>query len=187
MHRNRRLPNFVFFAHGEDMHIIWFYAVFYSSCWIHIIYVPIFTRVASLALVQSCDCPSASEVTLKNIDKSTHPKAPLHTCKKAILVPIFEPYGWDVPYMQWCFYFQPLGRIVGVAPDVRNGYLFWSDISNSRSAIYRGTLNGRQPLSDVTRLTNDGSNYSIRGWGHLSEQRMIISYALCHTIDVKSS
>ena len=130
----------------------------YSSCWIHMIHVPVFTRVASLALGQSCDCPSASEITLKNIDKSTHPKAPLHMAKSYSC-----SYSWAIwmrcaIYMQWCSYFQPLGRIVGVAPDVRNGYLFWSDISNSRSAIYRGTLNGRQPLSDVTRLTNDGSS-----------------------------
>ena len=33
-------------------------------------HLPIFFRVASLALGQSHDCPNASEVTLKNISKS---------------------------------------------------------------------------------------------------------------------
>ena len=35
-----------------------------------VLYIYIFFRVASLALGQSCDCPSASEVTLKNMGKT---------------------------------------------------------------------------------------------------------------------
>ena len=38
-----------------------------SSSWIHVISLPIFFRVASLALGQSCDCPSGSEATLKDM------------------------------------------------------------------------------------------------------------------------
>ena len=40
-----------------------------SSLWCHMIYLPIFFRVTSLALGQSWDCPSASEVTLKDMGK----------------------------------------------------------------------------------------------------------------------
>ena len=43
----------------------------YMSClWIHVIYIPISFRVASLALGQSYDCPSASEATQKDMGKS---------------------------------------------------------------------------------------------------------------------
>ena len=38
-----------------------------SSKWICVIYLPILFRVTSLALGQSYDCPSASEVTLKDM------------------------------------------------------------------------------------------------------------------------
>ena len=40
-----------------------------SSSWGHVIYVPMYFRVASLALGQSYDCPSASEATLKDMSK----------------------------------------------------------------------------------------------------------------------
>ena len=36
---------------------------------IHAIHLPIFFKVASLAQGQSCDCPSASKISLKNLDK----------------------------------------------------------------------------------------------------------------------
>ena len=37
--------------------------------YIHLAYLPIFLRAASLALEQSHDCPSTSKVTLKNMGK----------------------------------------------------------------------------------------------------------------------
>ena len=40
-----------------------------NSSWILVIGLPIFFRVASLALGQSYDCPSASEVTLRDMRK----------------------------------------------------------------------------------------------------------------------
>ena len=39
------------------------------SCLIHMIRLPLFFRVASLALEQLCDCPSANEVVLKDMGK----------------------------------------------------------------------------------------------------------------------
>ena len=46
-----------------------------SSCRIHFNDLPIFFRVASLALGQSQDCPSASEVTLNNFGKINQTQA----------------------------------------------------------------------------------------------------------------
>ena len=46
--------------------LLWLY---HHSQWIHVIYLPVFFRVTSLALGQSYDCPSASKVTLKDMDK----------------------------------------------------------------------------------------------------------------------
>ena len=43
--------------------------IFTQTQWIQVIYLSIFFRVASLALGQSYDCPSAIEVTLKNMGK----------------------------------------------------------------------------------------------------------------------
>ena len=40
--------------------------------WINMMYLPISFRVASLALGQSYDCPSASEATLKDMDEIDH-------------------------------------------------------------------------------------------------------------------
>ena len=42
-----------------------------SSWWFQVIYLPIFPRVSSLALRQPYDCPSASEVTLKDMVNSS--------------------------------------------------------------------------------------------------------------------
>ena len=41
-----------------------------NSMWIHMAYLPIFFRVTIPALGQSYDCPSASEVILKNMGKA---------------------------------------------------------------------------------------------------------------------
>ena len=48
----------------------------YGSLKIHMMYLPIFFRVASLALGQSYDCPSASEATLQDMGllSSTKPQ-----------------------------------------------------------------------------------------------------------------
>ena len=43
-----------------------------SKLWIYLINLPISFRVASLALGQSYDCPSASEVTLKDVGHIDH-------------------------------------------------------------------------------------------------------------------
>ena len=40
-----------------------------SFYWNHVIHLPTSFKVASLALVQSYDCPSGSEITLKDMDK----------------------------------------------------------------------------------------------------------------------
>ena len=51
--------------------------MYYHSLWICGIHLPLYFRVALLALGQSYDCPSASEVTLKDSGKitCTKPKA----------------------------------------------------------------------------------------------------------------
>lgn len=38
---------------------------------------------------------------------------------------------------------QPEGRIVGLAADIQDGYLFWSDVSKNKRGIYRSRLNGK--------------------------------------------
>ena len=50
----------------------------FDSYWIHVIYSPIFFRVASLALGQSYDCPSASEATLKSKGNHNHTQKPMN-------------------------------------------------------------------------------------------------------------
>ena len=47
--------------------LLWLY---HGSWWIYMVYLPISFRVASLALGQSYDCPSASEATLIDMDKT---------------------------------------------------------------------------------------------------------------------
>ena len=57
----------------EILAVIFFFVLLYSHfLWIHLMHLPMWFRVASVALKQSYDCPSASEVTLKhmgNIDR----------------------------------------------------------------------------------------------------------------------
>ena len=43
-----------------------------SPWWIHVTHLPISFRVASLELGQSCDCPTASEATLKDMVEIDH-------------------------------------------------------------------------------------------------------------------
>ena len=50
------------------------YGLIMRSWWIYNICLPIAFRVTSLALGQSYDCPSASEVTLMDLEKSTNTK-----------------------------------------------------------------------------------------------------------------
>ena len=53
----------------------WFCCHYVISSWrIVVVYLPISFRVTSLALGQSYDCPSISEVTLKNMGKIQHNK-----------------------------------------------------------------------------------------------------------------
>ena len=54
------------------MVLLCFILFWWYSWWIHELYLPIFFRVASLALGQSYDCPSASEVTLNDMIKIDH-------------------------------------------------------------------------------------------------------------------
>ena len=52
---------------------------FISNHWNHVIKLPISFRVASMALGQSYDCPSASEVTLKDMGKiDQHQNTAMH-------------------------------------------------------------------------------------------------------------
>ena len=50
------------------LRLLWLYC---HSWWLNMVILPIFFRVTSLALGQSYDCPSASEVTLKYMGKIT--------------------------------------------------------------------------------------------------------------------
>ena len=50
------------------------YCYIMSSLWVCGIYLPISYRVTSLTLGQSYDCPSVSEVTLKDMGEMTHAK-----------------------------------------------------------------------------------------------------------------
>ena len=45
---------------------------YFIYVWIHVIYLPISFRIASLALGQSHDCPSASEAILKDQGEINH-------------------------------------------------------------------------------------------------------------------
>ena len=60
----------------------------YQLFQIHMVNLPIFFKVASLALGQSCDCPSAREATLKNMGKINY----YHTQQNTTHVHIL----WDV-------------------------------------------------------------------------------------------
>ena len=55
---------------GFDATYIRDLTVYHQFLWIHVIRLPISFRVASLTLGQSYDCPSVSEVILKDMDKS---------------------------------------------------------------------------------------------------------------------
>ncbi|XP_048254821.1 uncharacterized protein LOC124138972 isoform X1 [Haliotis rufescens] len=48
-------------------------------------------------------------------------------------------------------FFQHDGRIIGLAADIDDGWLFWSDISSRRKSIYRSRLDG----TDVTVILRD--------------------------------
>ena len=56
-------------SHAHILVLLSFDVFVFSLFWIHMIYLPIFFSVTSLALGQSYDCPSASEVTLKDMGK----------------------------------------------------------------------------------------------------------------------
>ena len=62
------------YAHGVCCILLRFGHVV-SVLYIPVIYVPISFRVALLALGQSHDCPSDSEVTLKDMGKTDHYQA----------------------------------------------------------------------------------------------------------------
>ena len=46
--------------------------IYYQLLWIHLMNLFIYFKVASLILGHSCDCPSTSKVTLKDMDKFDH-------------------------------------------------------------------------------------------------------------------
>ena len=58
------------YAHGFVVFcfVLFCFGYVTGSQWIHVVYLLISFRVTSLALGQSYDCPSASEVTLKDMD-----------------------------------------------------------------------------------------------------------------------
>ena len=76
-----------------NIHLVLFHSdllwLFHRFLVVNVMYLPIFFRVASLALGQSFDCPSASEVTLKNMSKWP---APNH--KKS-------PQNWKFVHISW--------------------------------------------------------------------------------------
>ena len=88
---------------------------FDNSLWIHVIYLPIFFRVASLALGQSYDCPSASEGTLKDMGKTIWTKPQQHTTahNKMLTIYIILTYCISqenkVTRVVWTICSQPLG------------------------------------------------------------------------------
>ena len=64
---------------------------------IHALYLPVFFRVASLALGQSYDCPSASEVTLNYMGEiGRYQNRTQNTTKR-------EPGAWFL----WCVFYIP--------------------------------------------------------------------------------
>ena len=83
-------------------------------------------------------------------------------------------------------FLQPRGRIVGLAVDSRNGYLFWSDVSHSKKGIYRCRMNG----ADVKKLIHAGKEknnciltFSIR----FSYLCPILSHSDCSVIYMKQN
>ena len=76
--------------------------------WVDVICLPIFLRVASLALGQSCDCPSASEATLKDMGKihryqtttkdneAQHPANRVYNSWHVIFIPVvhYSFFSW---------------------------------------------------------------------------------------------
>ena len=65
--------------------LLWLYHQLSYACWVHVIHLPIFFRVASLALWQSYDCHSASEVTQKNMGKSDQQQNTKANCMQKLL------------------------------------------------------------------------------------------------------
>ena len=88
------------------MDFILLFLIFISCQWHHVVHLPIFFRVSSLALGQSYDCPSASEVTLKNMGKTgqhltttEHNKTDImwHICLEASVVKSRKFCHWSNP------------------------------------------------------------------------------------------
>ena len=65
---------------------------------IHVIYLPIFFKVASLALGQSHDCPSASVATLKEMAKTDDENSNIWTL--CIILGMYYLSAW---IQQWPF------------------------------------------------------------------------------------
>ena len=59
--------------------------------------------------------------------------------------------GSDIPF---CNVFQPQGRIVGLAVDIKEEYVFWSDISQAKRGIYKAVYNDGGNLTDEVLLTD---------------------------------
>ena len=76
--------------------ILLFYII--NSYWFHMIHLPISFRVASVALRQSYDCPSATDSTLKDMDKSANIKTKQNTNKHQICVQSGEYYLFEYCY-----------------------------------------------------------------------------------------
>ena len=79
--------------------VLWLYS---SSRWIHVIHLPIFFRVGSLALGQSYDCPSACEPTLKDMGKTDQCLTTTKPNKEGTICIILAMYCIYVFYKYLC-------------------------------------------------------------------------------------
>ena len=62
------------------------------------------------------------------------------------------------------------GQTVGVAVDVKNGYVFWTDVSDGKEAIYRAKVNREGP---VEKIVDSGKSNNIHcDYRHENIQRI---------------
>ena len=60
------------------------------------------------------------------------------------------------------FIFVQNGRIIGLAVDVRERFLFWSDVSLRHRAIYRGHITSTGTMVDVVIIIHKGKSNAHR-------------------------
>ena len=88
------------------------------ASWIYMLWLPIFFRVASLALGQSYYCPSSSEVTRKYMDKALSPKA-WHSMSLGHVFLACKPSVYDAPMILigHRYYISSIETLFSMSPD----------------------------------------------------------------------